>query len=65
MSDLQNHAASALLGALGLGVVLQLASFGSGPDESMQITVATPGRYFLMARSYSGAGAFTLTVELD
>jgi hypothetical protein len=33
MRDLGNHLTSALLGALGLGLVLQLTSFGPVPDE--------------------------------
>jgi len=37
-------------------------SYSSGPDESLEI--ANPGRYFIMARSFNGAGNFTLKVEL-
>jgi hypothetical protein len=40
-------------------------SYTPGPDESLQVTPGTPGRYYIMARSYSGAGNFTLKVALD
>lgn len=40
-------------------------SYTPGPDETLVVTPQTPGRYFFMARSYAGAGNFTLKVELD
>ena len=38
-------------------------SYTPGPDETLQITTA--GRHFFMARSYQGAGNFTLKIALD
>ncbi|MHC4955548.1 MAG: pre-peptidase C-terminal domain-containing protein [Planctomycetota bacterium] len=32
-------------------------------DETVDVEVPSPGQYFIMARSYSGAGNFTLKVE--
>lgn len=40
-------------------------SYSSGPDESLQIDPPSPGRYFVMARCYRGAGNFSLKVTLD
>ena len=40
-------------------------SYSPGPDETLKVTPPTPGRYFFMARSYQGAGNFTLKIVLD
>ena len=40
-------------------------SYSAGPDETLEVTPPTPGRYFFMARSYEGAGNLTLRVVLD
>jgi hypothetical protein len=39
-------------------------SYSAGPDESLT-TPETPGIYYVMARSYRGAGNFDLTIELE
>ena len=36
-----------------------------GADETLEVTPQAPGLYYIMARSYSGAGNFTLTVKVD
>lgn len=40
-------------------------SYSAGPDESLNVTPPTVGRYFIMARSYRGAGNFMLKIVLD
>lgn len=35
-----------------------------GPDEVLKIKPETPGRYYIMVRSYRGSGEFTLNVTL-
>lgn len=41
-----------------------LRAYSAGADESLEVSVTTPGTYFIMARSYEGAGNFSLTIEL-
>jgi serine protease len=38
-------------------------AYSSGADETLEVTPPSPGLYYIMARSYTGAGNFTLTVE--
>ena len=38
-------------------------AYSPGADETLEVTPPSPALYYIMARSYSGAGNFTLKVE--
>ena len=38
-------------------------SYSPGPDETLDFEPSSPGLYYIMARSYSGAGDFRLRVK--
>ena len=42
-----------------------LRGYSSSADESLIVSPATPGRYYILVRSYKGKGKFTLQVELN